>query len=58
LTIGYDIGAPVSIAYSPGPAFWGGRIVRIVCEVTNDLCTVQERRKAATLARACGAAKR
>jgi arylsulfatase len=51
LAIGYDSGDPVSSAYKPRFPFSGGRIVKVVYDVADDVYIDLERKFAAAMAR-------
>jgi len=51
LAIGYDSGDAVSAAYKPRFAFSGGRIVKVIYDVADDVYIDLERRFAAAMAR-------
>ncbi|MDO9412290.1 MAG: hypothetical protein Q7T81_06915 [Pseudolabrys sp.] len=51
LAVGYDSGDAVSAAYKPRFSFSGGRIVKVIYDVADDVYLDLERRFAAAMAR-------
>ena len=51
LAIGYDGGDPVSKEYAPKFPFTGGRVIKVIYDIADDVYVNEERQVAAALAR-------
>lgn len=51
LAIGYDGGDPVSKEYAPKFPFTGGRVIKVIYDIADDVYVNEERQLAAALAR-------